>query len=102
MARAVWTTLAIGELEDLITYIAVESGRPETARRLGDQIREAADRTANVGFPRLKMNGTPDDWFYVKFKRWLIFCRERNGRIEVQRIVDASRDLPSILESRPD
>jgi plasmid stabilization system protein ParE len=97
MPNAAWTTLAIAELENLLFYIGVGAGRPETARKLGDQIRELADRTTDPSFPRPRMKGIPDDWFYIRFKRWLIFCRDRNGRVEVQRVVDAARDLPSTL-----
>jgi hypothetical protein len=39
----------------------------------------------------------PDDWLYVKFKRWLIFYRVIPDGIEVMRVVDAVLDLPALL-----
>ena len=46
MKRAVWTPLAELELEDILFYIRVADARPETARRVGREIRNRVDRQA--------------------------------------------------------
>lgn len=46
MARAVWTPLAESEVEEILFYIRIVDGRPETARRIGVDIRDCADRQA--------------------------------------------------------
>jgi plasmid stabilization system protein ParE len=101
MAAAVWTRSARAEVEELLQYIRDHGGRPETARKLGKQIRELTDRAAQPGFPKLRMERSPEGWHYVRFKRWLIFYQSHPAGIEVMRVVDATRDLPSILETPP-
>jgi hypothetical protein len=46
MARAHWTALAELDLEEILYYIAVESGRPLTAGRIGQLVRETCDKLA--------------------------------------------------------
>jgi plasmid stabilization system protein ParE len=97
MARAVWTPLAASELEDILFYIRVVDGRPETSRRVGEAFRECVEQVSLPCAVRHKHPDAPADWFYVRLKRWLIFYRQIPGRIEVMRVVDAARDLPTAL-----
>lgn len=48
--RVVWTPVAEEGLEEILYYIAVEDGRPETARRLGEEILAAVDRHFQLRF----------------------------------------------------
>ncbi len=97
MARVVWTPVAERELEDILLYIRVADGRPITARRIGEQFRDAVDRQASQSITGSRHADAPDGWLYVRFKRWLIFYHPISDGIEVLRVVDAVRDLPSLL-----
>jgi plasmid stabilization system protein ParE len=95
MASAVWTPLAEADIEEILFYIRVIDGRPETSRRIGEELRDCAKRQAGRSVPRQALPNSPDGWFYVKHKRWLIFYQPHPDGIEVMRVVDAARDLPS-------
>jgi plasmid stabilization system protein ParE len=97
MKCALWTPLAELELEDILFYIRVQDGRPETAHRLGEEIFDLANQYAARGLPGHKHSAAPDGWFYIQHKRWLIFYQAHDAGIEVMRLVDAARDLPSVL-----
>lgn len=95
MARVLWTPVAQSELEDILFYIRVADGRPMTARRIGEQLVAEIDRyaaTPNIGS---QYPVAPEGWLYLKFKRWLIFYQCISDGIEIMRVVDAVRDLPS-------
>ena len=96
MAHAVWTPLAELEVEEIVFYIRIVDGRPETARRIGQAIRDCADQQAQAPVGQ-KHPDAPEDWFYVRYTRWLIFYKHHVEGIEVMRVVDAVRDLPSRL-----
>jgi len=94
MATVIWAPLAEAELEDILYYIGVECHRPMTAERIGIEIREAVEHHLRIGSPARNHPNLPDGWSYLKFKRWLIAFEHDDNGIAVQRIVDASRDLP--------
>jgi plasmid stabilization system protein ParE len=97
MAHAIWTPLAELEVEDILYYIRIVDGRPETSRRIGEELRDCADRQAAHNLPGHRHSSAPDGWLYVKHKPWLIFYQPHRDGIEVMRVVDAVRDLPSLL-----
>ncbi len=97
MAHAVWTPLAQLEVEELLYYIRVVDSRPEIARRIGEELRDAADHLAGQPFAGHKHPAAPAEWYYLRHKRWLVFYRPHPEGIEVMRVVDAARDLPSVL-----
>jgi plasmid stabilization system protein ParE len=97
MAHAVWTPLATLELEEILFYIRVVDGRPETSRRIGEELRDYINRQATHSLSGSKHTLAPDNWLYLKFKRWLIFYRLHLEGIEVMRVIDAVRDLPAQL-----
>ena len=97
MGRAVWTPLAQLEVEEILFYIRIIDGRPETARRIGEELRDYVDRHAASGLAGQKHPNAPEGWFYLKYKRWLLFYQSHPEGIEVMRVVDGSRDLPSVL-----
>jgi plasmid stabilization system protein ParE len=99
MARAVWTPLAILELEDILFYIRLVDGRPETSRRIGEELRDYVDQHANEKRAGQKHPLAPDDWSYLIFKRWLVFYRPHPEGIEILRVIDAVRDLPALLRN---
>jgi plasmid stabilization system protein ParE len=97
MSVAVWTPIAALELEDILFYIRVVDGRPEIARRIGNELRDYVDHHANDSLPGLKHSVAPANWMYIKFKRWLIFYRPHLEGIEIMRVIDAVRDLPALF-----
>jgi len=97
MARAVWTPLAALDLEDILFYIRVVDGRPETSRRIGLGLLDCADQQATRRESGQRLLYAPADWLYVRYKRWLIFYQPHTDGIEVMRVIDAARDLPSVL-----
>jgi plasmid stabilization system protein ParE len=97
MSRAFWTSSAEQELEEIVLYIREEAGRPETGRRIGEEVRDHVDRLANRSSPHHIHPAAPPGWFYTRFKRWLIFYQPHPDGIEVMRIADAARDLPSLF-----
>lgn len=97
MPRAVWTPLAETELEDILFYIRVVDGRPETSQRIGQELRDCVDQQAGQSLAGQRHPNAPEGWSYVKYKRWLIFYQPHAEGIEVMRVVDAVRDLPSLL-----
>jgi plasmid stabilization system protein ParE len=92
--RVVWTPVAEEDLEDILFYIAVEGGRPETARRIGVEIVDAVNRHVQTGMPANRHPALPPGWFYLKHKRWLIAYERIDAGVVVHRVVDAVRDLP--------
>ncbi len=99
MGRALWTPLAEHELEEILFYIRVTDGRPETARRIGQEIIDVADRLSSDRLAGHVHPAAPDNWLYVRYKRWIIFYQPHAADVEVVRIIDATRDLPSIVAS---
>jgi plasmid stabilization system protein ParE len=99
MASAVWAPLATLELEDILFYIRVVDGRPETSRRIGEELRDFVDQHANESRPGQTHPLAPNDWSYLKYKRWLVFYRPCPSGIEVMRVIDAVRDLPAQLRN---
>jgi plasmid stabilization system protein ParE len=95
MGEAFWTHIAQSELEEILRYIREEAQRPETAQRLATEIREAVENHAKRFLPGGSHPALPPGWLYLKYKRWLIAYVRLQGDVIVQRIVDASRDLPS-------
>lgn len=97
MPRALWTPQAERELDEVLYQIAVRDGRPATGERIYLEIRNLVDSYAPPDAIRRVHPDAPTGWFYVLYKRWLIFYQIHPKGIEVMRIVDGSRDLPAIL-----
>jgi plasmid stabilization system protein ParE len=60
-------------------------------------LRDSADRQAAQRLPGHKHPDAPEDWLYIKHKRWLIIYKPHPEGIEVMRVVDAVRDLPGLI-----
>ena len=98
MADVVWTPLAAQELEDILYYIRIADGRPLTARRIGEEILALLGEYANQPLAGSRHEAAPNEWLYIRFKRWLFFYVAHDDRIEIMRVIDASRDLPAHLK----
>ena len=99
MPKVAWTPTAENDLEHVLYYIRVKGRQPLTARRNGEAILNAVSELASQEFPRHQHPAAPEGWFYLQHKRWLVFYRLVADDIEVMRVVDAARDLPSVLGS---
>ena len=97
MAKVVWTPMAARELEDILFYIRIADGRPQTAQRIGEELCERIDQQAVQAGTGQRHPHAPANWRYVRYKRWLIFYQEIPHGLEVMRVVDAVRDLPAQL-----
>lgn len=94
MRRILWTPIAENDLEEILLFIAVEGERPETARRVGEEIRGAIDRHFRNSLPGQRHAAMPESWRYLKHKRWLIAYETTTDDAVIHRVVDAVRDLP--------
>jgi plasmid stabilization system protein ParE len=99
MAKVVWTPTAEKDFEDLLYYIRVKGEQPLIAKRNGKAILDAVSKLVSQEFPRHQHPAAPQGWYYLQHKRWFIFYRLSVGNVEVMRVVDAARDLPSLLGS---
>lgn len=97
MAQVRWTPIAEADLDDILYYIAVVDRRPETGERIYYELKRCIEEQAAKQYPTLRLRSSPEGWFYVKHKRWLIFYQLREGCVEVMRVVDAAKDLPKEL-----
>lgn len=97
MPRALWTPHAERELDDILYHISVRDRRPLTGEHIYYEIRQLADQYAEPDAPRHAHPRAPADWFYFLHKRWLVFYKIHAEGIEVMRVIDGVRDLPSLL-----
>ena len=87
MARAVWTPLAVNDLEENLFQIRVVDERPLTARRNGEAIHNAVNARASMDVPG-QIHPAAAGWLYFRFKRWLILYQPHPEGIEVLRVID--------------
>lgn len=96
MKTVSWTTTAKQDLEEILFFIAA-SGRPETASRVGQSLRDALEihvRSGGAGHPHAAL---PPGWQYIMHKRWMIAFESKDEAVIVRRVVDAARDLPELF-----
>ncbi|MBC8871083.1 MAG: type II toxin-antitoxin system RelE/ParE family toxin [Planctomycetes bacterium] len=99
MPCALWTPTAETELEEIVFFIAVEGGRPVTAERIAREIHDRATSYANNPELGHRHPDFPANWRYFLHKRWLILYQPHEQGIEVLRVVDATRDLPHVIDT---
>lgn len=100
MARVLWTSIAESDLDDILYYIAFIDRNPATGERIYYEIRDRVNEQAAKPLSGHCHPAAPDDWRYVRHKRWLIFYQTRSDGIEVMRVVDSVRDLPRQLREK--
>jgi plasmid stabilization system protein ParE len=76
----------------------IRGGRPEVGEQNYHAVRDVVEQYAASDAPRVRHPASPADWFYARYKRWLIFYRLCAEGIEVMRVIDGSRDLPRHLK----
>jgi plasmid stabilization system protein ParE len=97
MARAEWTATAEDELTEIAYWIAMEAGRPQTARRIVEELHQKAEFYAATPSLGQRHPDAPEGWFYFRHKRWVVLYRPREHGIDVLRVVDAARDFPTLF-----
>ena len=85
------------ELDEILFHISVRDRRPFTGEQIYHEIRQVADEYAEPHAARHTHPLAPKGWYYFLHKRWLVFYQLHADGIEVMRIIDGSRDLPSVL-----
>jgi plasmid stabilization system protein ParE len=97
MPRALWTPQAAEELDDILFYVSVRDGRPQTGESIYFEIRQLADEHAASTAARHSHPLAPRGWYYFLYKRWLVFYQLHGEGIEVMRVIDGTRDLPTLI-----
>ncbi len=98
MAEAILSLEAFQDMQDIHGYIAMDD--PDAADRVVSAFEKQVTVLANqpeLGLLKPKLRGLRL-WPVTDFPNYLIFYRQREGRIEIVRILHGARDLPSILE----
>lgn len=98
MARVFWTPVAESDLDDILFYIAFVDRRPLTGERLFYELRDQILDHAEFKRPGQVHPHAPENWLYLKHKRWLIFYVPLPDGIEIMRVIDGVRDLPRRLQ----
>ncbi len=98
MAEAIISPEALQDMADIHCYIAMDD--PDAADRVIDAFEENTSLLAaqpGIGLlkPRLRNLRL---WVVTAFPNYLMFYREREGQVEIVRVLHGARDLPSILD----
>ncbi len=100
MPRVFRTPAAEADLADIAYHIAVEDGRPLTADRNIDELIAKCETYAQnplLGTAVPELGNDYCDYRIFAFKRWIVFYRPIDDGIDVMRIVDGSRDYPTLF-----
>lgn len=100
MSRAIWTSVAEEDLDDILFYIALIDRNPVTGERIYFEIRDRVQQQSESPLSGHAHPDAPAGWLYFRHKRWLVYYRPLSEGIEVLRILDAVRDLPRQLRHR--
>jgi plasmid stabilization system protein ParE len=99
MARFVLTPAARADLAEIAAYIH-DHGSPEAAKRVGEELRRAMRRLAEL--PRMGhlRNDLADESLRVwSVYSYLIFYRPDSIPLQIIRVLHGSRDIETIIES---
>jgi plasmid stabilization system protein ParE len=97
MLRVLWTPVAESDPDDILFQIAFIDRNPSRGERIYFEIRDCVTKHFENRVPGHGLPGAPEDWLYLRYKRWLIFYQTHFDRIDVMRVIDAVRDLPKYL-----
>lgn len=97
MSQAEWTPQAETDLEEIVYYIAVQDGRPQTAAKNAHEIRDKCEHYAKHTEIGTKRDDLALGLYCFRHKRWLIFYEPLETGIRVLHVVDGSRDYPRLF-----
>ncbi len=98
MAEAVISPEAFQDMGDIHNYIAMDN--PDAADRVVQAFEENAALLATqpgLGQHKPRLRGLRM-WVVTEFPSYLMFYREREGQVEIVRVLHGARDLPSIFD----
>ena len=105
MSHAEWARRAELDLQDIYLWIARRDGRRTTARKIVREIREQCDEYAAAYAQGFVLGTARPDLGELSrvftYKRWVIVFRPIDNGIEVQRVIDGSRDFSRIFWEQP-
>lgn len=84
-------------MAEIAYWIAVEDKRPQTARRIVEEIRERAEWYAARPAIGQSNPDFPVGTQYFRHKRWVVVYVARDHGIDVLRVVDSARDFPTLF-----
>jgi toxin ParE1/3/4 len=97
MSHAKWTSRAVRDIEDIAFFIAVNDGRPDTAKQIVVELKERAEFYAKQPSLGQARPDLVEGIFCGRHKRWLIFYEPSRNGIIVHRVIDGSRDYPRLF-----
>ncbi len=98
MAEAIISPEALQDMGDIHNYIAMDN--PEAADRVVQAFEANAALLATqpeLGQHKPRLRGLRL-WVVTEFPNYLMFYREREGRVEIARVLHGARDLKSLLD----
>jgi toxin ParE1/3/4 len=90
-----FTPAAVGDLEQILDYIAVH--RPLTAKKVVAKIREKCAIIATHPEIGQRRPEFPGNYRSSVFQRWVIFYRVVDDTVEIHRVLDGSRDIDGLM-----
>lgn len=95
MAELRWSKLAISDLEDIITYISLDS--EENARLFVTKIIDSVENTSTFPYSGRIVPELNDEQIREKvFQNIRIIYRVKDNMMEVIRVLHSARDFPEI------
>lgn len=98
MAEAIISPEALQDMGDIRDYIAMDD--PDAADRVVKAFDEHVALLASqpeLGQYMPKLRGLRL-WVVTEFPNYLMFYRQREGQVEIVRVLHGARDLPSVFE----
>lgn len=98
MAEALISPEALQDMSDIHNYIAMDD--PDAADRVVQAFEQNVSLLATqpeLGQLKPRLRGLRM-WVVTEFPNYLMFYRERNGVLEIVRVLHGARDVPSILD----
>lgn len=98
MAELIISPEALQDMADIHRYIAMDDS--DAAGRVIDAFEENASLLAvqpEMGLVKPRLRNLRM-WVVTEFPNYLMFYRERDGRVEIVRVLHGARDLPSVLD----
>ena len=96
--RVVWRPDAAADLAEIVEYIALEHGLPDTALAYAERIKSRCDGLAhapNSGRPRAELG---EGIRSIAFESVVILYRSAPGLVTIVNIIHAARDYPALFK----
>jgi antitoxin ParD1/3/4/toxin ParE1/3/4 len=99
MGRFVLTPAARADLVEIANYIR-EQGSPDAARRVGEELRLAMRKLADMpGMGHLRSDLADESLRIWSVYSYLILYRPQTNPLQIIRVLHGARDVETILES---